>query len=133
MLKPMLQLSCIILTPLLSLQILCRHPYPPTQTSLTVNGCVKSNIGFGIMKNTEHALRIVALGCQQRKGVNYFERFSPTVSQTTICLLLALTLTALLGFRTEDYDVTCAFISAVLDEQVYMRPVPGFPLPEGKV
>lgn len=35
--------------------------------------------------------RIVALGYQQRKGIDYFESFSPTASHTSIRLLLALT------------------------------------------
>ena len=63
--------------------------------------------------------RIVALGYQQRKGIDYFESFSPTASHTSIRLLLALT--ALPGFKSIDWDVTCAFISAVLKEPVYMR------------
>ena len=74
--------------------------------------------------------RIVALGYQQRKGIDYFESFSPTASHTSIRLLLALT--ALPGFKSIDWDVTCAFISAVLKEPVYMRSVPGYELPPGK-
>ena len=38
-----------------------------------------------------HKARIVALGYQQRKDVDYFASFSPTASYVTIRLVLALT------------------------------------------
>ena len=43
-------------------------------------------------------------------------------------------LTSVPGWTSLDLDATCAFISADLppEEQVYMKAVPGFPLPEGK-
>jgi hypothetical protein len=80
----------------------------------------------------KHRARIVALGYQQRKDVDYFASFSPTASHVTIRLILSLT--ALPGFRSVDLDATCAFISAPLpkDEQVYMKAVPGYPLKEGQ-
>ena len=86
----------------------------------------------GGMIYDKHRARIVAKGLQQRKGIDFHKSFSPTASQITIRLILALT--AIPGFLSFDLDATCAFISALLppDEQVYMKEVPGFPLPAGK-
>ena len=79
-----------------------------------------------------HKARIVALGYQQRKDVDYFASFSPTASYVTIRLVLALT--ALPGWYGVDLDATGAFISASLPpvEQVYLKGIPGFELLSGK-
>lgn len=79
-----------------------------------------------------HKARIVALGYQQRKDVDYFASFSPTASYVTIRLVLALT--ALPHWYGVDLDATGAFISAPLppEEQVYLKGIPGFDLPDGK-
>ena len=86
-------------------------------------------------KNNEyerHKARIVALGYLQRAGKDYFASFSPTASYVTIRLILALT--ALPFWYCVDLDATGAFISAPLppNEQVYLKPIPGFPLGAGK-
>ena len=80
----------------------------------------------------KHRARIVALGYRQRKGVDYFETFSPTSSYVSIRLVLALT--ALPFWYSYDLDAVCAFISAPLppNELVYLKPIEGFPLPPGK-
>ena len=79
-----------------------------------------------------HKARIVALGYQQRKDVDYFASFSPTASYVTIRLVLALT--ALPHWYGVDLDATGAFISAPLppEEQVYLKGIPGYDLPPGK-
>jgi len=79
-----------------------------------------------------HKARIVALGYQQRKNVDYFASFSPTASYVTIRLVLALT--ALPHWYGVDLDATGAFISAPLppEEQVYLKGIPGYDLPPGK-
>jgi len=88
------------------------------------------------VKNEKKALlissRIVALGYQQRKDVDYFASFSPTASYVTIRLVLAVT--ALPHWYGVDLDATGAFISAPLppEEQVYLKGIPGFDLPKGK-
>ena len=56
----------------------------------------------------KHRARIVALGYRQRKGVDYFETFSPTSSYVSIRLVLALT--ALPFWYSYDLDAVCAFI-----------------------
>ncbi len=72
----------------------------------------------------KHKARIVARGFEQCKGVDYFHSFSPTVSQVSLRLVLALTASP--GFLSVDLDATSAFISAPLqdNEQVYMTEVP---------
>ena len=80
----------------------------------------------------KHRARICGKGYQQKKGVDYFASFSPTASQVSIRLVYSVT--ALPGWRTVDLDASAAFISAILppNEYVYMNPIPGFPLPDGK-
>jgi hypothetical protein len=79
-----------------------------------------------------HKARIVALGSQLRKNVDFFASFSPTASYVTIRLVLALT--ALPHWYGVDLDATGAFISAPLppEEQVYLKGIPGYDLPKGK-
>jgi hypothetical protein len=86
-------------------------------------------------KNSEyelHKARIVALGYQQCKNVDYFASFSPTASYVMIRLVLALT--ALPHWYGVDLDATGTFISAPLppEEQVYLKGIPGYDLPPGK-
>ena len=71
-------------------------------------------------------------GYMQEKGIHYNESFSPTISQVTLRIVMALT--SMPGFSSWDLDATSAFVSAVLpdDEVVYMDAIPGFPLPKGK-
>ena len=79
-----------------------------------------------------HKARIVAKGYLQREGKDYFASFSPTASYVTIRLVLALT--ALPFWFSVDLDATGAFISAPLppNEQVYLLPIEGFDIGEGK-
>ena len=80
----------------------------------------------------KHKARIVALGYQQRQDIDFFATFSPTASYVTIRLVMALT--ALPHWYSVDLDATGAFISAPLppEEQVFLKGIPGYPLPEGK-
>jgi len=77
----------------------------------------------------KHKARIVALGYQQRQYIDFFATFSPTASYVTIRLVLALTV--LPNWLSVDLDATGAFISAP-EEQVFLKGIPGYPLPEGK-
>jgi hypothetical protein len=88
---------------------------------------------MGLYTNGEyerHKARIVALGYQQRKDVDYFASFSPTASYVTIRLVLALTV--LPHWYGVDLDATGAFISAPLppEEQGYLKA--GYDLLKGK-
>lgn len=57
--------------------------------------------------------RLVCKGFIQQKDINYFETFSPVVSFVTIRTLFALT--PLPGFEVHQYDVSVAFMEAVID------------------
>jgi hypothetical protein len=71
-------------------------------------------------------------GYMQQQGVHYTQSFSPTISQVSLRIVMALT--SMKGFRSWDLDATSAFVSAPLPEgeMVYMEQIPGFPLPKGK-
>jgi hypothetical protein len=53
-----------------------------------------------------HRARTVALGYQERQGVDYFQSFSPTASQIPVRLVMALT--SIPGCRSIDIKATCA-------------------------
>ena len=75
--------------------------------------------------------RAVAKGYLQKRTSD-FSSFSPTASQVTLRVILALT--AMLGFKSCDLDATCAFISAPLPkgQKLYLKPIEGYSLPKGK-
>ena len=80
----------------------------------------------------KHKARLVVKGYMQEKGIHYSESYSPTISQVSLRIVMALT--SMPGFSSWDLDATSAFVSAELpaDEMVYMEAIPGFPLPKGK-
>ncbi len=74
-------------------------------------------------ENSGPKARLVALGCRQLYGVDYFETFAPVVKFSTIRLLLALAAT--MDLECEQMDVVTAFLNGDLDENIYME------IPEG--
>ena len=62
-------------------------------------------------KYVKHKGRVVAKGYLQKRTSD-FSSFSPTSSQVTLRVILALT--AIVGFKSWDLDATCAFISEPL-------------------
>jgi hypothetical protein len=79
-----------------------------------------------------HKVRLVVKGYMQQQGVHYTQSFSPTISQVSLRIVMALT--SMKGFRSWDLDATSAFVSAPLPEgeTVYMEQIRRFPLPKGK-
>ncbi len=102
---------------------------PPGVNPITCKWVFKLKFANGVYE--KHKARIGGRGFEQCKGVDYFQSFSPTASQVSLCLVLALTASP--GFLSVDLDATLAFISAPLqdNEQFYMTAVPGYPLPPG--
>ncbi len=100
---------------------------PPSVKLISCKWVLKLKYTNGVYE--KHKARIVARGFEQRKGVDYFQSFSPTASQVSLRLVLALTASP--DFLSVDLDATSAFTSAPLqgNEQVYMTAVPGYPLP----
>ncbi len=72
--------------------------------------------------------RFCACGDQQLEGIDFFdfETYAPVVQWTTICLMFILEI--LLGLKSMQGDVTCAFMHAYLEENktVYIDMPMGF-------
>ena len=62
--------------------------------------------------------RFCARGDKQIEGVDYFEKFAPVVSWTTVRTLMVLSLN--LGWVTKQVDFSNAFCQATLNEEIYI-------------
>lgn len=67
--------------------------------------------------------RVVAVGCSQVYGLDYYETFSPVIKLTSLRTLLALGNEE--GMAMKQLDVKTAYLHGVLEEEVYMEPPPG--------
>lgn len=79
----------------------------------------------------KYKARVVARGFQQRKGIDFTEKFAPTARTESIRILLAIC--ALLNWNTTQVDVYVAFLNGELHETVYVIPPPPVQLPKGHV
>jgi hypothetical protein len=70
--------------------------------------------------------RFCAQGDQQLEGIDFFETYAPVVQWTTIRLMFILEI--LLGLKSKQGDVKCAFLHADLEpgENVYVEMPLGF-------
>ena len=75
--------------------------------------------------------RLVIRGDFQKEGIDYGETFSPVAKLDSIRLFIALTI--LWELKPMQADAPSAFVQAPLDEEVYMRSIPGHELPPGKI
>jgi hypothetical protein len=66
------------------------------------------------------------MGCEQEEGVDYGATFTPTVKISTICLVLAIA--ARNDLELNVWDVVSTFLNPVLEQEIYMQQIPGFPL-----
>ena len=63
--------------------------------------------------------RLVARGFKQREGIDFGERFAPTVSSSCVRLRSAIACECDLDFC--HFDVDQAFVQSHLDENVFLR------------
>ena len=77
-----------------------------------------------LMRILRYKVRGVARGFKQIEGVDYFETFSPTVGMKPIKLLFALA--AKYGWEIKQMDFETAFLNALLEEEIYIKPPPGY-------
>ncbi len=75
--------------------------------------------------------RMVAKGFLQKKGIDYDEVFAATSSKTSLRTVLALA--AVLRYLVDQYDVKSAFLNGELEEEVYIKPPPGYKAAAGTV
>jgi hypothetical protein len=75
----------------------------------------------------KYKARCVANGKTQQWGVDYFETFSPVVKLPSIRILLAWACQS--GYISWHFDIKSAYLYGQLDEEVYMKPPPGYDCP----
>jgi hypothetical protein len=78
-----------------------------------------------------HKAYLVAHGFQQEQGRDYDETFAPIAHMTTIRTLLAVA--SVREWSISQLDVKNIFFNSELREDVYMRPPPGYSVPQGMV
>jgi hypothetical protein len=71
---------------------------PPGVKPITCKWVLKLKFANGVYE--KHKARIVVRGFEQREGVDYFQSFSPTASQVSLSLVLALTTSP--GFLSKE-------------------------------
>ncbi|GFV77709.1 retrovirus-related Pol polyprotein from transposon TNT 1-94 [Trichonephila clavipes] len=75
-------------------------------------------------KNIKYKARLVAVGFNQIKNIDYSESYSPVVNIESFRLLIALA--AKLKLNVNFFDVKTAYIYGNLEETVYVLPPPGY-------
>ena len=75
--------------------------------------------------------RVVAKGFTQRHGIDYLDVFAPVARGVTLRLLLSVA--GKRQMKLKQYDVKTAFLNGKLNEEIYMKPPPGYNIEQGKV
>ena len=75
--------------------------------------------------------RLVARGFTQVYGTDYLDTYAPVTRLETIRLLFALA--AEKDWEIRQIDVKTAYLNGKLDEEIFMEPPEGYPVPEGHV
>jgi transposase InsO family protein len=92
--------------------------------------CIGSKWVYKI-KNSEnpsevtYKARLVAQGFTQKFGLDFDEVFAPVTKSSTFRLLL--TISSANNLHVQQYDVKSAFLNGELQEEIFMKPPPGYP------
>jgi hypothetical protein len=81
---------------------------------------IKTNCNGSIER---YKVRLVAKGYSQQYGMDYEETFAHVAKMTTIITLIAVAL--ILQWHISQLDVKNVFLNEVLQENVYIAPLPG--------
>ena len=79
---------------------------------------------YKLKDNGAYCARLVALGYSQRPGIDFTDYYAPVVNDTTIKVVTLISLKQ--GNTTEQTDIETAFVYGELEEEVYMKLLPGF-------
>ncbi|CAK9810942.1 Copia protein [Anthophora plagiata] len=79
----------------------------------------------------KYKARLVAVGCNQKLGINYEESFAPVIRLETARIMLSLA--AIYKMKIKQFDVKSAYLYGDLKEKVYMERPPGFARENNKV
>ena len=102
---------------------------PPGRKALTTKWVLKRKLGPQ-GEITRYKARMVARGFQQVEGFDFTETYSGVVKAAAYRLLFALS--AVFNWHCHQMDIATAFLNGDLDEEVYIYPPAGYPVP-GKV
>ncbi|KAH9801347.1 retrovirus-related pol polyprotein from transposon RE1 [Citrus sinensis] len=98
----------------------------PASQATKIVGCkwvfrIKYNADGSVSK---YKAWLVAKGFHQTPGIDYFETFSSVVKQSTVRIILSLTV--MKGWKIRQIDINNAFLNGELNEDVYMFQPEGF-------
>lgn len=91
---------------------------------------------FDIKRNFDGSIqrykaRLVARGFTQQYGIDFHDTYSPVASYDSLRMVLALA--AFKNWHIIQADVKTAFLNGKLDEDIYIRPPPGYKSTDGFV
>jgi len=75
--------------------------------------------------------RLVARGFQQIEGVDFYESYAPVAKHSSYRVLF--TISARKAWHVMQMDAVTAFLNSNLEEEVYIRSIPGYPVQKGHV
>ena len=67
----------------------------------------------------KYKARLIAKGFKQKKGLDFFDTYSPVTRITSIRLLIAIA--TLYDLEIHQIDVKTAFLNGELEEEIYME------------
>lgn len=79
---------------------------------------------FKIKDDGKYKARLVIRGCQQLKGIDYNETFSPVVNVSSLRILFALAVKN--DMKISRFDIKTAFLYGNLSDEIYMQIPEGF-------